>query len=147
MRSGQRGFTIVELMITVALFAIIAGMAMPSFTGFVQRNQLSSSVRSIIGGVALARSQAISQRENVVFGPQDGAWVNGWQVSKGGIVIRQSDPFPAGYTLIFANGSTNLTFNPRGILAIASNEEITISDAHGNSRVVHLPRSGSAYIR
>jgi len=147
MNSKQRGFTIIELMITMGILAIIVGMALPSFTGFVQRNQLSSSVRSIIGGVALTRSQAISQREDVVFEPREGGWVNGWQVNHAGNIIRQSDPFPAGYTFTFANGSTSLTFNSRGILAIATNEEITIADTHGNSRVVHLPRSGSAYIR
>lgn len=147
MSTKQLGFTIMELMITVALVGIISAMALPSFTGFVQRNQLSSVVRGVVGGIALTRSEAVSQRQNVDFEARGSDWDTGWQVNADGTILRESDPFPAGYTLVFANGSTKLTFNARGILSVTTNEQITIADGKGNSSNIFLPRSGSAYIR
>lgn len=147
MKSRYQGFTLLELMITIGIFAIISAMAIPSFTGFVERNQLSSNVRGIVGALALTRSEAVTRREDVVFEALGGNWNSGWQVSVGGTVLRQSNEFPTGYTLVFTNGATELAFNARGILAVATSEIITIADGNGNSSTIQLPRSGSAYIR
>jgi prepilin-type N-terminal cleavage/methylation domain-containing protein len=155
MNRTQSGFTILELMMTMAILVLIISMAMPSMTGFVQRNRLSAEVRGIVGAVALARSEAISRRLDVAVLPQTpGDWASGWRVMEVnnlsapvGNVFRQSDPFPTGYTLVFQNAATALEFNPRGVLNLPANEVITLSDGKGHTVTVHMPLSGSAYIR
>lgn len=150
MKQQQAGFTIMELMIVIAIMAIAAGIAMPSFTDFVRRNEHSSHIREVVGALALARSEAVSKRTDAVLKPLVGTnWNSGWQVEVDGTTIRQSDPFPAGYTLTFTvdTSKTALTFNSRGVLDITASETVTLTDGHGNSSSIHLPRSGSAYIR
>lgn len=54
----EHGFTLVELMIVVALIAILAAMAMPSFTSLMHRNRLAGASNELIAGLQLARSEA-----------------------------------------------------------------------------------------
>ena len=161
MNRTQSGFTILELMLTMAIMVLIVSMAMPSMTGFVQSNRLSAEIRGIVGAAALARSEAISRRTLVAVLPRIPSnpvvaadWNSGWQVievdsanTPVGSVLRESGAYPSGYTMTFSGASTALRFNPRGILNLLATEQITLADGKGNSRIVHMPLSGSAYIR
>lgn len=57
------GFTLVELIITIAILAIIALMAAPSFAAMYNRQKLESSVRELTMKVSEARSQAVLLRQ------------------------------------------------------------------------------------
>ncbi|WP_032881623.1 GspH/FimT family pseudopilin [Acinetobacter sp. WC-323] len=57
------GFTMVELIITIAVLAIIALMAAPSFASIYNRQKLESSVRELAMKVSEARSQAVMTRQ------------------------------------------------------------------------------------
>lgn len=57
------GFTMVELIITIAVLAIIALMAAPSFASIYNRQKLESSVRELTMKVSEARSQAVMTRQ------------------------------------------------------------------------------------
>ncbi|MFC3129931.1 GspH/FimT family pseudopilin [Coralloluteibacterium stylophorae] len=81
-----RGFTLVELMITVAVLAVVAAIALPNFKGTMQRNQLATAANEVLAAVALARTEALrSPRTVSVCASDDGAscggeWSNGWLV-------------------------------------------------------------------
>lgn len=57
----QRGFTFVELMVTIAIVAILLAVAMPSMSAFVNNSRVSTSINEFVGTVTLARSEAIKQ--------------------------------------------------------------------------------------
>lgn len=57
-----KGFTLVELMVTIAVLAIIAMIAAPSFTQTIARQQLNSNTRELIATLSQARSQAVLSR-------------------------------------------------------------------------------------
>lgn len=61
----NKGFTLIELMVTIAVLAIIAGMAAPSFGDLVGRQNLSKSTQDLAGLIKEARSQAVLVRQDV----------------------------------------------------------------------------------
>lgn len=59
----SRGFTIVELMVTVAIAAILLAVAVPSFTSFAQKRAISQKTVQVRNALELARGLAQSQRQ------------------------------------------------------------------------------------
>ena len=58
----RRGFTLLEILIVLALMAIVAGFVLPMFGGPVSTSELRSSARQLAAGLRLAQSEAVSQR-------------------------------------------------------------------------------------
>jgi len=59
----SRGFTVVELMVTLAIAAILLAVAVPSFTSFVQKRAISQKTVQVRNALDLARGLALSQRQ------------------------------------------------------------------------------------
>jgi type IV fimbrial biogenesis protein FimT len=86
--SRQSGFTLVELIISIAIVAVIAGLGIPSFVDMIRDNDMVSRANSVMAGVQLARSEAIKRSRPVSICPStDGAtctgggnWAAGWIV-------------------------------------------------------------------
>lgn len=57
-----RGFTLIELIVTMAIMAIIVTMAAPSFSRLFEEQRLNQSTRALINQLAQARSQAATAR-------------------------------------------------------------------------------------
>ncbi len=82
------GFTIIELLVTISIGAILATMAVPSFLTMLENNRASSQVRDLISAFNLARGEAVTRGNAVsvctsVNGTAcvaAGNWENGWIV-------------------------------------------------------------------
>ena len=57
-----RGVTLLELLIVLAIMAIVAGFVMPMFGGPISTSELRASARELAAGLRLAQSEAVSQR-------------------------------------------------------------------------------------
>ncbi len=66
-----RGFTLIEVLITLALFAIITTSVAPSVSNFFTRNKVAAIVNNHSSALQLARHTAISQNVFVVLCPTD----------------------------------------------------------------------------
>ena len=64
-QSEQQGFTLVELLVTLAVLAIVAALAVPSYQDFVQKRQITSAAEQITSFIGEAKSEAIRRNENV----------------------------------------------------------------------------------
>jgi type IV fimbrial biogenesis protein FimT len=62
-----RGFTLIELMIGIALFALLMTLAIPSFTGMMNNARLRDKGASIMAGLQSARSEALRRNQAVEF--------------------------------------------------------------------------------
>lgn len=63
--SGSRGFTLIELMVTIAVIAILASIAAPSIGNLIAKQQLNKTTRDLAETFTLARSQAALLRQEV----------------------------------------------------------------------------------
>jgi general secretion pathway protein H len=64
---GGPGFTLLEMLIVLALMAIVAGVVLPIFGTGVSTTDLKRAAREVAAGLRLARSQAIAQRSESVL--------------------------------------------------------------------------------
>ena len=62
----NRGFTLIELMVTIAILAIIAMLAVPTFGDLVEKQDLNKSTQNLVGQLNSARSRAVLERRNVI---------------------------------------------------------------------------------
>ena len=87
-RAAQGGFTLIELMVTIAIAGIVLSLAVPSMTTMIKNNRLQSAASSFVGDLQFARSEAIKRGQNVTVCPSaDGStclgantWHKGWMV-------------------------------------------------------------------
>ena len=63
MRAYQRGFTLIELMVGLAIFAFLLAMGAPSFSTWVQNGQIRTATEAVQNGLQLARAEAV--RRNI----------------------------------------------------------------------------------
>lgn len=83
-RSRANGFSLIELMVVVAMVAILAGLAAPSFTEMLRNNRLAAASSALQVSLSLARSEAVKRgadaRVTVAANTTAGVWTNGWIV-------------------------------------------------------------------
>ncbi|APE31153.1 hypothetical protein BOX17_09420 [Halomonas aestuarii] len=63
--SRQHGLTLIELLVAIAVLAIIATMGVPSFQRFTARNEIAAEVMRIRTALALARNTAVMKRTTI----------------------------------------------------------------------------------
>jgi type IV fimbrial biogenesis protein FimT len=125
----QSGFTLVELLVTVAVLAVILALAVPGFRSFMQNDQQWVQQNSLVMSLNAARSEAIKQDvgggvsvcaslDGLTCGPAGTAWSQGW------IVLSPANPkpvmsvgaLPTGTTLSEAGGASAVTFLSSGMV-------------------------------
>ena len=79
MRKKENGFTLIELMVTIAVLAIIAMMAAPSFQSLIQNNELKEGVDKILFSLNDAKNNARLTRQVSVLKLDSSYSVPSWR--------------------------------------------------------------------
>ena len=111
-----RGFSLVELLIALAIFGLLTMIAMPEFTKVMANMQIRTGAEALLNGLQTARSEAVKRNGSVqlVLGNQTGYSV---KVVSTGEVIRNRSAKEGSRTATIAvtpPGAVMVTFNSLG---------------------------------
>jgi type IV fimbrial biogenesis protein FimT len=129
-----RAFTLVELLVTLSVAAILVAMAAPSFSEFIKNNRLTTQINAFTMALNVARSEAIKRSAEVVLCASEdeatcsGTWSDGW------VVFADTDEDQTvdnNETVILVNGTlpNNMVLNRN----ITSNNVVFESDGYANA--------------
>lgn len=145
-RTHNKGFTLIEMMVTVAIMAIVATIAAPSFVDMIRNNRVTTAANDVLSAMQLARSEAIRQRRPItVCAGADACtdstdWAGGWIVTSPDGVIRVWAARP---NLTISGPATNITFSPDGR---ADGGDISLSIDEEFARTVSITVTGRASV-
>ena len=124
LKSRQLGFSLLELMVTVAVLAVVAGVAAPNFRDMMQRSQLTASSNEMLAVFQSARMEALRTNSRVDVCPSTNGSSCGGANWKRVIVVSRKN-------------STNTVL--RDVSIGAANISILPSNSISSHRVWYLP--------
>lgn len=158
-RIATSGFTLIELMTTLALLVILVSLAVPNFSTYTANSAVTDAANTLLGAVNQARHEAVARGLAVCLCQSDDgascgestAWESGW-------ILRASacsDPSeilsvqpPIGRATIGgASDTTEIEFTSRGYI-LGNSVEFTVSAPRGTrTRYVCMSRIGTAWVQ
>lgn len=166
-RYSNKGFTIIELMLVVAVMGIMAMIALPAFNDMVQNNRRVSSVNDFLASMHIARSEAITRGQRVSVCRSNasrtacvgavGSWRDGWLVfsdlnGDGAIngddeILSTGGPLRGNFNMISSEFTSHMTFQPSGRVRASSGDNfgemlLCEGDAAAATRVIIIERTG-----
>ncbi|MEN8166318.1 MAG: GspH/FimT family protein [Pseudomonadota bacterium] len=76
----RSGFTLIELMITLAVMTIVLTMGVPSFLQMMRNNHTVTQANQLVTSLNLARSEAVKRGMRVTVMKTGAEWENGWRI-------------------------------------------------------------------
>lgn len=140
--SKARGFTLVELMVTIAVLVILLSIAVPSFKNVLLNNRVTVTAHSLHSAVVFARSEAVKLRKAVTLCSakadksdcdSSADWTNGWLVKKDSEILKI---WPSVQELNITGSKKLLRFHGDGTPDDV--EELEVSAADCSNGVKHL---------
>ena len=97
----EKGFTLIELMVTVTVLAIVLSIAIPSFSTVLLNNRVSTTAHAVQSSIQVARSEAVKRKKTVTLCRANSAldecedgidWNSGWLLVLGSEVLKVWQP-------------------------------------------------------
>jgi type IV fimbrial biogenesis protein FimT len=159
----QRGMTLAELLVTLAICSVLVTAGAPAFTAILLDNRQLARLNQMMADLAYARIAAVKRGESVTVCKSatgsgctsKAAWTDGWivftdpdldrKVDAGETILRRYQPSPDGVSIRFSafGSSNNLSYRPTGF-TFDRNGTFTFCDSRGgaDARALILYKTG-----
>lgn len=159
-----RGITLIELMMTLAVVAILMAAAAPAFGNLIQSGQAQSSRSALVNALNTARIFAVSRTANVVVCPSSDQqycghtteWQHGWLIfvdgDRDGVrgddedLLNVAQAQPAGVAILSTAGRLRVNYRADGS-SPGSNVSLTVCDHRGASQATSLVVNNAGRVR
>ena len=150
--AGARGFTLIEMLTTVAVLVVSLALAAPALGGFIRSNRLVSAQSEYVSSLMLARSEAARRGTPVGIDAKAaaaaGGFARGWRVwvdangngnyDAGETLLRDVADRGAGVAISATGDVRDVVFSPRGFLAAAALVDVIVCGSAGEVRGYRL---------
>ncbi|SRR5690554_3943025 len=136
----SQGFTIIELMVAIAVAGVLLSVAVPSFQNIARNNAVRTATNDLIATINLARQQSMSMRSEVSITPATGGWSNGWSIEFDQASAGEDADYDVNESVTITSTATELAFRARGGMATGAGSTFTIEHASSSTlcRVVSV---------
>ena len=171
-----KGFTLIELMVTIAIAAILMVVAVPSLVTYQRNSEMTSFANSLLASINAARGEAMKRGRYAMVVPADGvAWASGWLVfvdidggtrtySAASDILVTTKEAPPSFLNVSGNGPAGeaapyIMFDPSGYAAKKSTSptgpnltltitrnDVSTSEAAEQTRLVIIAKTGRARV-
>lgn len=161
----MNGFSLIELLVTIAVSSIVLTVAVPSFKEIIDNNRIITTTNILVASLGFARSEAVKSGISVSvsrLGATSQDWKDGWQVFQdvngdgtlnGGTdtLLKTYDAIPAGFTLkTGASFADSMTYEASGLLKGAAGDTFKLCDSDADiskAREIILNTIGRVYTK
>jgi type IV fimbrial biogenesis protein FimT len=142
----SKGFTLIEVLVTVAIAGILAAVAVPSFVRLIADQRAKAAATNLFTALSVTRSEAIKQNQNVKLLPKSD-WANGWFIANPvtdadlGLLDANATGVPV------TGGPASVIYNGGGRLAGTAAPSFTIGESGMPQRCLSVDLSGRPHIK
>jgi len=159
------GFTLLELMITMGLIAIVMAIGIPSMTSFIQNDRLTTQINTLVGHLSYARSEAVKRSQQVGVCVSSNTtsctggtnWESGWLIyvdsngdgsfTGGEEILRAQQTLEGSNTLKPATIGSQVIYDYRGFVDAASVGSFSLCDSRGSAYGKAIAISNTGRVR
>ena len=167
-KTHSSGFTLIEVMIVIAILSIFAGIAIPSFSTLIANNRMAGQANDFLSTLQFARSEAITRGRRISICPStsgsactSSAWNGGWMVFAESLtgtvgtfdattdtILRVYPPMQGTSSLVEIANAAVVTYQPNGSVMAARTFTLCPNDGSDvEGRSIPISSSGRAHVQ